>query len=83
MSLVQENSLDSPDAQSVLPIGEHRRHNGEHHNLDDTLAFERMVCDLLVEFTNLHAEDVDRAISRAQRRIVDAADVDRVRVHGG
>jgi PAS domain S-box-containing protein len=76
MSLVQENSLDSPDAQSVLPIGEHRRHNGEHHNLDDTLAFERMVCDLLVEFTNLHAEDVDRAISRAQRRIVDAADVD-------
>jgi len=76
MSLVQEKSLDSTDPQSVLHISERLRHNGEHHGLDDTLTFERMVCDLLVEFTNLHAEDVDRAITRAQRRIVDAADVD-------
>jgi PAS domain S-box-containing protein len=76
MSLVQEKSLESPDAQSVLHITGRLHQNGEHHGLDETLAFERMICDLLVEFTNLHAEDVDRAISRAQRRIVDAADVD-------
>src|SRR5689334_845505 len=76
MSLVQEKNLDSPDAEPVLHISERIRFNGEPHLLDETLAFERMVCDLLVEFTNLYAEDVDRAITRAQRRIVDGADVD-------
>ena len=44
--------------------------------LDEPLAFERMVCEWLVEFTNLRAEGADGAITRAQRRIVDAADVD-------
>src|SRR6185503_19884538 len=38
--------------------------------------------ELLVEFTNLHAEDVDGAIARAQRRIVDAADVDGMTIFG-
>jgi hypothetical protein len=77
MSLAQEKSLNSPDAQSVLHISEHRGHNGEHDDFDDTLTFERMVCKLLVEFTNLHAEDVDPAITRAQRRIVEALGLDR------
>ena len=75
MSLVKSASLDSFE-ESVLHIGELCRHNGERRTLDEPLVFERMVCELLVEFTNLHAEDVDGAIARAQRRIVDAADVD-------
>jgi PAS domain S-box-containing protein len=75
MPLVEENILNSPDRQSVLHIPE-LRHTGEPRDLDDLLTFERMVCELLIEFTNLHAEDVDRAIARAQRRIVDATDVD-------
>ena len=75
MSLVKSETLDSFE-ESVLHINELRRRNGERRTLDEPLVFERMVCELLVEFTNLRAEDVDGAITRAQRRIVDAADVD-------
>ena len=75
MSLVKSESLDSFE-ESVIHISEPRRHNGERRTLDESLLFERMVCELLIEFTNLHAEDVDGAITHAQRRIVDAAGVD-------
>ena len=75
MSLVKSETLDSFD-ESVLHINELRRRNGDRRTLDEPLVFERMVCELLVEFTNLRAEDVDGAITRAQRRIIDAADVD-------
>lgn len=75
MSLVKSETLDSFE-ESVLHISELRRRNGDRRTLDEPLVFERMVCELLVEFTNLRAEDVDGAITRAQRRIIDAADVD-------
>jgi len=76
MSLVTRERLDSLDADSVLHLGDHNGPPRERQTLDETLAFEQMVCELLTEFTNLHAEDVDGAITRAQRRIADAADVD-------
>ena len=76
MPLVNGDSLDTIDAESVLHISERREPHGDQPTLDEPLAFERMVCELLVEFTNLHAEDVDNAITRAQRRIAEAADVD-------
>jgi formate hydrogenlyase transcriptional activator len=75
MSLVKSESLNSFE-ESVLHISELRRRNSDRRTLDEPLVFERMVCEWLVEFTNLRAEDVDGAITRAQRRIVDAADVD-------
>jgi formate hydrogenlyase transcriptional activator len=75
MSPVKSEILDSFE-ESVLHINELRRRNGERRTLDEPLVFEQMVCELLVEFTNLRPDDVDGAITRAQRRIVDAADVD-------
>jgi formate hydrogenlyase transcriptional activator len=74
MSLVTRESLDSLEADALIHIGE--RHHRERPSLDEPLAFEQMICELLTEFTNLHAEDVDGAITRAQQRIADAADVD-------
>ena len=65
MSLVKSETLDSFE-ESVLHISELRRRNGERRTLDEPLVFERMVCELLVEFTNLRAEDVDGAITRAK-----------------
>ena len=76
MPLVNGESLDSNQADSVLHISERYRHQSERRTLEEPLAFERMVCELLVEFTNLRAADVEGAITAAERRIVDAADVD-------
>ncbi len=78
MPLVNSGSVDTIDAESLLHISAHHQ-RGEHQTLDEP-AFERMVCELLVEFTNLHAEDVARAITRAERRIAEAADVDGIAV---
>jgi PAS domain S-box-containing protein len=75
MPLVND-SVDTFDAKSVIHISDGRQPHVERRTFDAPLAFERMVCELLAEFTNLHAEDVDEAITRAQRRIADAADVD-------
>src|SRR5688572_2917743 len=76
MALVNSDTLGSLDAKSVFHIGDHRCQYGEVRPLDEPLAFERMVCELLAEFTSLHAEAVDAAITRAHRRILDATDVD-------
>jgi PAS domain S-box-containing protein len=76
MPLVNSEILESCESESVIHISEHCWQHGERRTLEEPLAFERMICQLLVEFTNLHAEDVDAAIEHAQRRIVDAADVD-------
>jgi hypothetical protein len=80
MPLVNGESVEPLDAESVIHLGERRRQYGERRLLDEPLAFERMVGELLVEFTNLHAEDVDAAITRAQHRVADAADVDGIAV---
>jgi formate hydrogenlyase transcriptional activator len=45
--------------------------------LEDRLRFERLVCDLAAEFVNLEPDAVDGAIREAQRRIVQALDLDR------
>jgi PAS domain S-box-containing protein len=74
--MVNGESLDSIRSESVFHISEHRRQPGERRTLEEPLAFERMICELLAEFTNLPAEHVDDAITRAQRRIVEAADAD-------
>jgi PAS domain S-box-containing protein len=74
--MVNGESLDSIRSESVFHINEHRRQLGERQTLEEPLAFERMICELLAEFTNLPAEHVDGAITRALRRIVDAADAD-------
>jgi formate hydrogenlyase transcriptional activator len=75
MPLLNSETLSSFSAESVIHLGDHRRQYGE-RRLNDPLAFERMVCELLAEFTSLRADDVDDAITRAQRRIVEATDVD-------
>jgi formate hydrogenlyase transcriptional activator len=80
MSLVTRESFDSLEADSVLHIGEHRGPHRERPALDEPLAFERMIGELLTEFTNLHAADVEGAITRAQRRIADAADLDGIAI---
>jgi formate hydrogenlyase transcriptional activator len=77
MSLVtREESLE---ADSVIHISDHDPHH-DRPALDETLAFEQLICELLAEFTNLHAEDVGGAITRAQQRIADAVDVDAIAV---
>jgi PAS domain S-box-containing protein len=76
MSSVSGERVDSFAAESLIHLNDHPRQYGDRRTLEEPLAFERMICELLVEFTNLHAEDVDDAITRAQRRIVEAADVD-------
>ena len=73
-------SLDSFESGSVVHIREHRHQYGERRTLDDPLTFERMVCELLVEFSTLQSADVDGAIARAQRRIVDGTDLDSMAV---
>jgi len=45
--------------------------------LEDRLRFERLITDLSAEFVNLDTDLIDGAIQDAQRRIVDALDLDR------
>jgi formate hydrogenlyase transcriptional activator len=45
--------------------------------LEDRLRFERLVCDLAAEFVNVEPDGVDGAIREAQRRVVEALDLDR------
>src|SRR5262245_745798 len=80
MSLVTREGLDSLEADSVIHLGEHRDSHRERPALDEPLAFEQMIGELLTEFTNLHAEDVEKALTRAQTRIADAADLDGIAV---
>jgi PAS domain S-box-containing protein len=79
MSLVTREGLESLEADSVIHISEHHGPR-EHLALDEPRAFEQMLGELLAEFTNLHAEDVERAITRAQSRICEAADLDGIAV---
>jgi PAS domain S-box-containing protein len=74
--MVNSESLDSLAQGSVIHIGDRRRPLGALAMIGEPMAFERMICELLAEFANLDAESVDGAITCAQRRIVDAADVD-------
>ncbi len=80
MSLVTRERLDSIEANSVVHIGEPHDPHGERQALDELLAFEHMIGELLAEFTNLHAEDVVDAITHAQSRIADAAGLDGIAV---
>src|SRR5687767_8306305 len=68
-------SLDSFSQESVVHI------NGRLSQIADgrtvePLRYERTVCELLGEFINLRAEEVDAAIRRAQSRILDVVDMD-------
>ena len=75
--------MPTPGAFEPFPIinfGEHRRQNGERRIIDDPQSFERMLRELLTEFSNLHAGDVDGAVSRALRRVGDALDIDGISV---
>src|SRR5258706_13795691 len=45
--------------------------------LDDRLRFERLIADLSAEFGNLDTDLIDGAIQDAQRRIIEALDLDR------
>jgi formate hydrogenlyase transcriptional activator len=45
--------------------------------LEDRLRFERLIADLSAEFVNLDTDLIDGAIQDAQRRIVEALDLDR------
>lgn len=78
MPLVDSETFSSFNAESVIHIGGHRPSYDERPPFDEPLVFERMIGELLAEFTGLHADNVDGAIARAQRRIIDAVDVDGV-----
>ena len=45
--------------------------------VDDRIAFETLIADLSSHFVNLDSNLIDSAIQDAQRRIVEALDVDR------
>ena len=63
---------------SVVDISERRRVEEEHRReLNERLEFERLFADISATFVNLAAEQVDQAISGAQRRIGEALDLDR------
>src|SRR5688572_19618915 len=72
---VPGESLDSFSQESVVHI------NGRLSQIADGRTvepqrYERTVCELLGEFINLRAEEVDAAIRRAQSRILDVVDMD-------
>ena len=48
---------------------------------DDRLRFESLVTELAAEFVNLPSDQVDGAIESAQRRIVEALDLDRAALY--
>jgi PAS domain S-box-containing protein len=77
MSILTPGAFE-PDP--VVNISDRRRQYTERRVPDEPGAFERMVRELLVEFANLRAGDVDDAIARAQRRLVEALDVDSIAV---
>jgi PAS domain S-box-containing protein len=63
---------------SVVDTSERRRMEEQHRRwVDETVEFERLVGDLAARFVNLGAEQVDEAIEDAQRRILEALDLDR------
>ena len=45
--------------------------------LEDRLRFETIIADLSARFVNLESDLIDGAIQDAQRRIVEALDLDR------
>jgi formate hydrogenlyase transcriptional activator len=51
--------------------------DGLRAELQDRLRFERLIADLSAEFVNLDTDLIDGAIQDAQRRIVEALDLDR------
>jgi formate hydrogenlyase transcriptional activator len=79
MSMVTRESLDAPEADSVIHISDHGPCR-DRQPIDAPLAFEQLICELLAEFTNLYAEDVAGAITRAQRRLADAVDMDGIAI---
>ena len=64
---------------SVIDLAERRRfERGPELALDERLgSFERLLADLSATFSNVPSEQVDGVIPLAQRRIVDALDLDR------
>ena len=64
---------------SVIDLAERRRfERGPELALDERLGwFERLLADLSATFSNVPSEQVDGVIPLAQRRIVDALDLDR------
>ena len=66
---------------SVVNVSERIRVDDEHrHALEELVAFERLVGDIAARFVNLDPADVDDAIVDAQRRIVEALELDRCSV---
>jgi transcriptional regulator with GAF, ATPase, and Fis domain len=47
------------------------------HTTADRLQFETLIADLAAQFVNLESDRVDSAIEEAQRRLVEALDLDR------
>jgi formate hydrogenlyase transcriptional activator len=68
-------SLDSFNQDSVVHINGRLSQIGDGRTAEP-LRYERTVCELLGEFINLRAEEVDAAIRRAQSRILDVVDMD-------
>jgi len=63
---------------SVVDSGERRRLEKEHHRaVEEAVRFDRLAGDLAAAFVNLPAEEVDDAIQDAQRRVLEALDLDR------
>jgi formate hydrogenlyase transcriptional activator len=73
--------LNSPGTQpSTLSLDGVRSEDlaSEYHRaFDDSVEFERLIGELAATFVNPHADAVDDAILEAQRRIVEAFDLDR------
>ena len=63
---------------SVVNVSERIRVDDEHRRaLEELVEFERLVGDIAARFVNLEPADVDDAIVDAQRRIVEALNLDR------
>jgi PAS domain S-box-containing protein len=73
---------------SVLDITEQRNAEvASRRSVEDRLAFEALISEVSAAFINLPAEELDRGITDALRKIVEALDLDRagvwLRVAGG
>ena len=63
---------------SVVDITERRRLEAEHRRaLEEAVQFDRLVGELATRFVNVPSEQLDEAIEDAQRRILEALDLDR------
>jgi PAS domain S-box-containing protein len=63
---------------SIVDVSDRQRLQAEHRRaLQEGIDFDRLVGEISATFVNLRAEQVDEAIQGAQRRVVEALDLDR------